>query len=176
MNSVWLRYFMRQLSDRVVIGWCTIGPVGNWGKAPGTLGSVVGIALYTLIFIALPLWGQGLLALLCIGFAVLMCDEGERRMQQRDPGRMILDEVVAMPVCFIGLLGLMQQTGVVWLFILLGFGIFRFFDILKPLGINRLQKYPGGWGVVLDDVAAAIATNICLQVLARLWLWQFPAG
>ena len=41
--------------------------------------------------------------------------------------------------------------------LLAGFGLFRFFDIAKPLGIRRLQALPGGWGVVIDDLAAALA-------------------
>ena len=48
------------------------------------------------------------------------------------------------------------------------FCIFRFFDILKPLGINRIQRLPGGLGVVADDVAAALATCVVLNVIARI--------
>ena len=47
----------------------------------------------------------------------------------------------------------------------IGWIIFRIFDILKPLGINRLQKLPGGIGIVADDIVAAIYSNITLKVL-----------
>jgi phosphatidylglycerophosphatase A len=52
---------------------------------------------------------------------------------------------------------------------LAGFGLFRFYDILKPLGIRRLQDWPAGWGVVVDDAAAALAT--CATLHLGAWLW-----
>ncbi len=160
-----LQVLMRFLPTRLVTGVCTCGPVGYWGKAPGTNGTVLGVLLYTVVFFPLSLVGQILLALILAGLAVLFCDEGERRLQKRDPGEVIIDEVVAVPLCFIGLQGYMAQTGAVWLYMLAGFGLFRLYDILKPLGISSLQKYPGGVGVVVDDLAAALATNLTLQLL-----------
>lgn len=160
-----LQLFLRQLPDRFVIGLCTCGPVGYWGRAPGTNGTLLGLALYTVLFIQAGLVASVLLTLLLVGFAVLICDEGERRLQKRDPGEIILDEVVAIPVCFLGLAPNMNASGHVWLYMLAGFGLFRLFDILKPFGINRLQRYPGGLGVVLDDLAAAVAVNLTLRIL-----------
>jgi phosphatidylglycerophosphatase A len=55
------------------------------------------------------------------------------------------------------------------LFILLGFLLFRLFDITKPFGIKALEKLPGGFGIVLDDVMAAVYANLALQGIARLW-------
>ncbi|NDV61830.1 phosphatidylglycerophosphatase A [Puniceicoccales bacterium CK1056] len=160
-----VRLFLAQLPSQAVISACTCGPVGNWGKAPGTNGTLLGILLYTLVFFQIGLVGQVVLTALLVGLAILLCDEGERRMAKRDPGEMILDEVVAVPICFIGMNGLMAETGHVWLYMLAGFGLFRLFDILKPFGIKNLQKYPGGIGVVVDDLAAAVATNITLRLL-----------
>ncbi len=160
-----LRPFLALLPDRLVKGLCTAGPVGSWGNAPGTNGALVGLALYTVLFFPLSLAGEVVLAALLVLLAIPLCDEGERRMQQRDPGRMILDEIVAVPVCFIGVKAPMAATGKVWLFMLLGFGLFRLFDIAKPFGIRRLQRMPGGLGVVLDDVAAAAATNLTLHLV-----------
>ena len=54
-------------------------------------------------------------------------------------------------------------------FILLGFLFFRLFDITKPFGIKALEKLPGGFGIVLDDVMAAIYANLALQAVSRLW-------
>ena len=56
-----------------------------------------------------------------------------------------------------------------WALLLAGFAFFRFFDILKPLGIARLQHLSGGWGVVADDVGAALAA--CASLHAGAWLW-----
>lgn len=154
------------LPGKLVTGLCTCGPVGYWGFAPGTNGSVVGILLYTALFFQLSLM-QELIAIVVLAIvAVLLCDEGERRLQKRDPGEIILDEVIAVPLCFFGMKGQMLESGFAWIYLIAGFFIFRAFDVVKPFGIHRLQKYPGGLGVVLDDLAAAVATNLTLRLLA----------
>jgi phosphatidylglycerophosphatase A len=167
-----LRLFLAQLPRSFVVSACTCGPVGLWGKAPGTNGTLLGIALYTVIFFQIGPLAEILLTALLVGLAILLCDEGERRMAKRDPGEMILDEVVAIPLCFFGMKGMMAETGHVWLYMLIGFGLFRLFDILKPFGIKSLQKYPGGIGVVVDDLAAAVATNITM----RLFIFALAYG
>lgn len=154
------------LPQKLVTGLCTCGPVGYWGPAPGTNGTVVGLALYTVVFFPLGFGSELLLTAILAVLAVILCDEGERRLQKRDPGEVIIDEVIAVPLCFIGMKAQMIDSGFVWLYMIGGFFLFRMFDVLKPFGINRLQKYPGGLGVVLDDLAAAVATNITLRVLA----------
>jgi phosphatidylglycerophosphatase A len=149
--------------DRWVKAACTLGPVGRWGKAPGTNGSILGILLYTVIFFPLALPAEALLAVLLAVLAVPLCGRGEQVIGKRDPGEMILDEVVAIPFCFIGLKGYMAETGAVWAYMLAGFLLFRLFDILKPFGISSLQKHAGGLGVVIDDLAAAVATNLTIR-------------
>ena len=161
-----IHLFLRSLPDRAILLPSTCGPVGYWGKAPGTNGTVLGIALYTVVFFQLGLAGGILLLGLLVAAAILLCDEAERRLQKRDPGEIIIDEVVAVPLCFLGLHEQMAASGHVWLYMLAGFGLFRLFDVLKPFGISRLQKYAGGVGVVLDDLAAAVATNIVLRLIA----------
>jgi phosphatidylglycerophosphatase A len=54
----------------------------------------------------------------------------------------------------------------------LGFALFRFFDIVKPLGIRQIQKLPRGWGVVLDDVLAGVYAALVLSVLFLLLFWR----
>lgn len=167
-----VQMFLRQLPDRVVLIPCTAGPVGYWGKAPGTNGTLLGIALYTILFFQVSVYAQLVLLALMTGAAIVLCEEGERRLTKRDPGEIILDEIIAVPLCFIGLHGQMVESGMVWLYMLGGFLFFRLFDIFKPFGISCLQKYPGGLGVVLDDLAAAVATNLCL----RLFAYAFTFG
>lgn len=170
MNPV-LRLLLSRIPDPCIKGLCTIGPVGRWGKAPGTNGTVVGLLLYTVLFFPSSLAGEVLMLILLAGIAVVICDEGERRLQKRDPGEMILDEVVAVPLCFLGLSSSMAASGGIWMYMLAGFGLFRLFDILKPLGIRRLQAYPGGIGVVVDDLAAALAVNVTLRLLEFAWAY-----
>ncbi len=162
----------RFLPNFLVKSLCTAGPVGYWGKAPGTNGTVIGFALYTILFFPQDFIGEILLLLALVAASILLCGEGEKRLQKRDPGEIILDEVVAVPLCFLGLKSQMIDSGFVWLYMIAGFGLFRLFDIIKPLGIRSLQKYPGGLGVVLDDLAAAIAVNVTL----RLFTFAFVHG
>lgn len=153
------------LPTALVVGLCRCGPVGQLGKAPGTSGTVIGLLLYTVLFFPLGWLAELLLAFVLVLISIPLCGEGERRLGQRDPGEIILDEVVAVPLCFVGLKGAMLATGSIWAYMLAGFALFRLFDILKPFGIKRLQYLPGGLGVVADDVAAALATNIILQIV-----------
>jgi phosphatidylglycerophosphatase A len=158
-----LRLLLGALPTGLVVGLARCGPVGRWGKAPGTTGSLLGVGLFLLVFQNLPLLGQCLLGALLAGLAVLICDEAERRLHKRDPGEIILDEVVAQPLVFFGLPAALGGTVWAWGVLLLGFGLFRLFDIWKPLVIHRLQFLPGGIGVVADDLAAALAAWLVLH-------------
>ena len=53
--------------------------------------------------------------------------------------------------------------------ILIGFGLFRFFDILKPLGIHRFEKFPGAWGVMADDLLGGIYAGLLMHVISFLY-------
>jgi phosphatidylglycerophosphatase A len=161
----------RRLPTALVVGVATLGPVGQRLPAPGTFGSLAGTLLVWAAFRGV---GAPLLALACVGLgylAVGLCGEAEVRMGRRDPGEVILDEVVAMPVCFLGWELLAPAPGLeTWVLLAVGFALFRFFDIVKPGFIHRLQDLPGGWGVVVDDTAAALATCLCLHAGHLAWL------
>jgi phosphatidylglycerophosphatase A len=154
-------------SDRSIVNLATLGPVGRMRKAPGTWGSAAGLLWAVAFFWPLGPFGYVLLLVGSVYFATAICDEAEKRLGLRDPGMIVLDEFVALPVCFMGLPGLLSPAWMPW-FLIGGFLVFRFFDIVKPLGINRLQKLPGGLGVVADDLAAALAT--CLVLHAAFWV------
>jgi phosphatidylglycerophosphatase A len=79
----------------------------------------------------------------------------------KDSYRVVIDEVAGV---WVGLLGV-PLTG---LRLLVGLLLFRFFDIVKPLFIRRLEKLPGGYGVMLDDVLAGVYTALLMH--AALWL------
>ena len=78
----------------------------------------------------------------------------------KDPSKVVIDEVSGMAI---GLL--LLPVNVKYLFA--AFILFRFFDIVKPLYIRKIEALPRGWGIMLDDVAAGIYTNVLLQ--AVLW-------
>jgi len=160
----------RFLPTSLVLGVARLGPLGRRLPAPGTWGSLAGVLYFMVVFVdrlgPLPAILLGAVGLyIAVGF----CGEAEFRLGRKDPGEVNLDEFVAMPLCFIGwpaLLGVAPR----WAIFLAGFVLFRLFDITKPFGIAKLQDLPAGWGIVIDDVAAALAT--CVTLHAAAWGWR----
>jgi phosphatidylglycerophosphatase A len=170
-QPIWTRF----LPTGTVLALATLGPVGRRLPAPGTWGSVAGVLYFIVVYRPFGesrLWLDTLenlfLSAISAYIAVAICGEAEFRLGRKDPGEIILDEVVAMPLCFLGWPLLMDPLRP-WSLCLLGLALFRLFDIVKPFGIRRLQNLPGGWGVVSDDIAAALAT--CLVMHAAKWGW-----
>lgn len=158
----------RVLPNWLVTGCATLGPLGRTLPAPGTWGSLAGL-LYFALFFERAGDGAILIASAIGGYlAVGICGEAEVRLRKRDPGAIILDEAIAIPLCFLGwrtLAGVAPE----WVVLLAGFALFRLFDIWKPLWIGQLQSLRGGWGVVADDLAAALAACGTLHLAA--WGW-----
>lgn len=155
---------MRQLPDSLVVPVATLGKLGHLRPGPGTWGSAAGVLLYTVVFFPLSFPLQILLLAPFLIFCLLWCDEGERRLGHKDPSEVILDEVAGQQLAFFGLSGIIQASAYPWAYFLAGFALFRFFDILKPLGIKRMQNMPGGMGVLVDDLVAGLAAAVCLGV------------
>ena len=154
-------------SNRLWLGLATLGPLGTSCPAPGTFGSLagalafLGLVEWSHLSTSIILWGFTLFALL----AIPICSVAERILCKRDPGEVIIDEFVAMPLVFWGVSDIFTITeGTLEKLTLAGAGfvLFRVFDIWKPLGINRLQSLPKGLGVVVDDLGAASAAGLCL--------------
>lgn len=173
----------RFLPSATVVTLATLGPVGRIRRAPGTWGSVAGLLYFTVFFLRLgagqPAWVGAvwtvLFSLFGAYFAVGICGEAEFRLGRRDPGSVVLDEFVALPLCFLAW-PLVRDVAPDWAIFIAGFALFRLFDIAKPLGIARLQSLPGGWGVVADDLAAALAACATLHGIAAAlrsagWAW-----
>ena len=161
----------RRLPAKFVTVVATLGPLGMKMPAPGTWGSAAGL-LYVLLFfrhlnVLETLAVSALAAYVAVGFT----GEAARRMGRTDPGEVILDEFVVMPLVFLGWRFAPGGVWPDWAGLLAGFALFRFYDILKPLGISRLQSWPDGWGIVVDDVAAALAACATLHLAA--WAWRF---
>jgi len=169
-QPIWPRF----LPSQMVLNFATLGPIGRMRKAPGTWGSVAGLVYFTLVFYPMGVFGTLLFGLLGAYLAVAFCGEAEFRLGKRDPGEVVLDEFVAIPFCFLGWQNLAASLELpqhlYWAIFLSGFALFRLFDIWKPLGIRQLQGLPDGWGVVADDIAAALATAVTLQLIGALLL------
>jgi len=105
--------------------------------------------------------------------SVLFSEIGEKILHQHDPGCIVIDEIVAIPICFLGWMAVEPAiSGPMWfltegrwkitLAILFAF---RVFDIWKPWPVRQSQRLPGGWGVTVDDVLAAIYVAVISGVL-----------
>ncbi len=159
----------RRLPAKIVTAVATLGPLGRRLPAPGTWGSLAGV-LYTLLLFRRLGWAETVVfTLLACYLTVAITGEAARRIGRTDPGEVILDEFVVMPLVYLGWHSGATAAWPDWVVALAGFALFRFYDILKPLGINRLQAWPGGWGIVVDDVAAALAA--CGTMHLGAWLW-----
>jgi len=133
--------------------------VGLVPVAPGTAASAVAALAYKLALheLAWPLFVL-LVALLFAGGAAVSARHAAD-LGRPDPGRIVIDEVCGQLVALAFL-----PAG--WLPVGLSFALFRFFDIIKPWPIRKLEKLPGGWGIMADDVGAGLAAAL----LARLAL------
>lgn len=123
---------------------------------PGTAGSIAAIPVY-LLFAPLHDWWQ----LGIIGFAfvagVFICDWVANHMAIKDPGCIVWDEFVGLWITYLFL-----PDG--WYWLVVGFLLFRLFDIWKPWPVSYLDRnLSGGLGIMADDVAAGVIALLCLQ-------------
>jgi len=146
--------------------------LGYLPGAPGTFGSAGAVGVFALAawVCPKPICVSGVMALVAIFFSLVCVRFGafaEKAFGKKDPGQCTADEWAGQAVAF---LGLPITAGGMWMTCLVGFGAFRFFDIVKPPPIRRLEKLPQGWGVLVDDLAAGVYANIVGQLVLRLWL------
>jgi phosphatidylglycerophosphatase A len=145
--------------------------IGRVPFAPGTFGSLLGMLWFGLLLQTGSLWLFLAGTLAAIALSVWLCGEAEQLLGRKDPGSVVLDEIAAVPVCFLA-----------WVVVLLGktgslpefsyffsaqtlpstLGVFvacRVFDIAKPWPVRQSQSLPGGWGITVDDVLAGFYVN-----------------
>lgn len=141
---------------------------GFMRPGPGTWGSVVALLLWWLLAHLTSLSAPQLSLITAAG-AVLATAVGipagtivARETGREDPGHVVVDEVAGQWIALIA-------CPVDWRHALLGLLLFRAFDIVKPWPARQLENLPGGWGIMLDDVAAGLYALLILQS-ARHWL------
>jgi phosphatidylglycerophosphatase A len=136
---------------------------GYLPKAPGTWGSLVGLLLFFLLHtLSLEIYLAVVAGLFVIG--TFAAGEAEKIMDHQDPGLVVIDEIVGMLITMIAV----PATP---LFMVLGFTLFRIFDIWKPFPVGFVdQRFHGGLGIMLDDVVAGIYSLLILQLLFRFFL------
>ena len=148
--------------ERAVIFLATGFFIGHIPFAPGTFGTLIGLPICYLL--SRVHFGVALICVvLFIFFAVKVASAAEKISGQKDPGQIVIDEIAGLMVAFVGLPFNLQTA-------IIGFFVFRAFDILKPFPIRLLEsKLSGGSGIVFDDVLAGLYTNMILRAAVVLF-------
>ena len=133
--------------------------IGYIPIASGSVGSLVALVLY--FFIKDSPLAMAIAIGVCLVLGLLTAGRAERLFGGKDASEIIIDEFTGM---LISLFLLPVTMG----YIVSAFLLFRFFDIVKPWPINRLEKLSGGWGVMLDDLMAGVYANLILQLIHRI--------
>ncbi|HWI54292.1 MAG TPA: phosphatidylglycerophosphatase A [Desulfobacteria bacterium] len=119
--------------------------------APGTFGTLIGVILAILVPDNIYL-----VSALCIT-GIWAANEGEKIFEEHDSPKIVIDEIAGFLIAAYNM-----QGG----YLIAAFILFRFFDILKPFPVKQLQNLPGGLGVMADDIAAGVMTNIILLLFS----------
>ena len=134
--------------------------LGHSPFMPGTVGSLGGLILYFLVRNNQILYAFSILFLFMLG--MMFSKEAEKIYKRKDARMIVIDEACGM---LVALFLVPHNLGLV----VFGFFIFRILDILKPPPAKRVEKVSGAFGVMFDDIIAALYTNLILQVLAYLF-------
>jgi phosphatidylglycerophosphatase A len=145
-----MNYFIAILATGFGVGYSPI--------APGTLGTLITIPIYY-FFSAIP---SPIYELTLITFFFLsswISGQAQNYWGRQDDSRIVIDEMMGFLITMLWLPKTIFS-------VIIGFFLFRFFDIFKPFPIRRMEKkWKGGWGVVLDDVMAGVYANILLHII-----------
>ena len=148
---------MRWLIKFLATGFYT----GYTPLAPGTAGSLIGVIIY--LGMHHLFWPYYLLILIVLSlFGICISNKATIYFfKEKDSKRIVIDEIVGFLIAMF----LIPPT---LKFVLAAFIVFRVIDILKPFPLRRLEKLPGGWGVMCDDLLAGVYANVIIQVIRRL--------
>jgi len=155
--------------DRLAVIIGTFFGAGLFPWAPGTVGSIAALAIYLAARPALSAWWLIVAAAALYAPAVWAAGVCERIYKKTDPGCVVIDEVIGQAITLAVIPA--SETGLGgWKIWLAGLIIFRGFDIAKPFPIRRLERLPGGYGIITDDVLAGIYGAVILYLAMRLGL------
>ncbi len=141
----------------------TLGPIGFLPKAPGTWGSAAALITAPFLFFPLPIPIRVIVLGLLFYFGAIVCSAAETELDEKDPGCVVIDEVLGQWVVFLPFAGIVGWHAIA------GFILFRLFDIYKPWPVKASEKWlKGGYGVMIDDLFAGIYAMLGLWVLRYL--------
>jgi phosphatidylglycerophosphatase A len=155
--------FEPALASRGAVWLATGVGIGLVTPAPGTVAGLWGLPVAAGVSqIAQPEIRYAVIAVLAL-LAVPVCGVAAKALlSSGDPGPIVLDEIVALPIVFVGI------ASMSWPLLGAGYLLFRFCDIVKPGLARSAEKLPGGWGIVADDCVAAVMA--CLLLHGAAWL------
>jgi phosphatidylglycerophosphatase A len=126
--------------------------------APGTMGTLVAIPLYLLLS-PLALWSYLIVVVTGFVCGIYLCDKTSKALGVHDHSGIVWDEFIGYWITMIAI------PALTWQWILAGFVLFRFFDIVKPWPVKLADKrVAGGFGIMLDDVLAGLYALACIQL------------
>ena len=137
--------------------------VGFFPYGPGTMGALFAIVVWYLLslLVSMPsLIGITLALVVLFTFLGAWSATVSERYWGEDPSRVVIDEVVGQWIVLLAIPFDFQLWHVV-----VALALFRFFDIVKPLGVRKMENFKGGWGIIADDILAGVYGFIVLQLL-----------
>lgn len=144
------------------IVFCGVGfGSGLAPRAPGTFGSAFAL-LFIPAWLALGFFNSVLIIVLMSLLGIYLCGRTAELMGVHDDGRIVWDEFAGQSISFLPLVYLGQMN---WLWVLIGFALFRLFDVWKPWPIRVVdRRVHGGFGIMLDDIIAGIWAALCILI------------
>lgn len=137
--------------------------VGFFPYGPGTMGALFAIVVWYLLslLVSMPsLIGITLALVVLFTFLGAWSATVSERYWGEDPSRVVIDEVVGQWIVLLAIPANFQLWHVI-----VALALFRFFDIVKPLGVRKMENFKGGWGIMADDILAGVYGFIVLQLL-----------
>lgn len=141
--------------------FATFFGAGYFPLAPGTLTSAIVILLYKYLLHKLSWPVYLLMFILLFILGIWVSDVHSRMLKKEDPRSVVIDEAAGQ---FLALFLLSPQ----WILCLASFVLFRFFDIVKPFPIKKVEEFPRGFGIMLDDIVAALYAGILINLYLLL--------
>jgi phosphatidylglycerophosphatase A len=142
---------------RLALLICTVCGVGYSPIAPGTAGSAAGLLFYALFrWLGLSPVAEGVIIAVIFVVGAWSGTLAEKHFGTTDPGAGVIDEVAGMLVT-------LYMLPATWMIAFVGFFVFRVLDVFKPFPARQFEALHGGWGMMADDVMAAIYGNLLLR-------------
>jgi len=135
--------------------------LGFFPIAPGTWASLAVLLIYKCLIGGFALPYLLLIWLVLLGVGIPAAAAYSSELNKADPGRVVIDEAAGQLLVYL-------SVAPDWTLLVIGFLLFRVFDIVKPFPIRKLEGLPGGWGIMADDLGAALMAKLLLHIFIYL--------